>query len=216
MFSNETITKKINPTTILLSQQADFIMHRIESITQFGDYTFLLASPTPLNQIILYADFKYAQLEPLNISTFNEHIPNDNLLQMAINNTNNKNRLFSLDLYSKTSYKCLGGKKQFNMYNNKTQEIETLSIIVSSNNLTSTLKNGDIIYSSKSSGYLERILSIEFIRYVVSYRIQQETITSSLYGRLNGAYPAKIILYSVPRLFRIENTTGCSELVLVA
>ena len=164
MFSNETITKKINPTTILLSQQADFIMHRIESITQFGDYTFLLASPTPLNQIILYADFKYAQLEPLNISTFNEHIPNDNLLQMAINNTNNKNRLFSLDLYSKTSYKCLGGKKQFNMYNNKTQEIETLSIIVSSNNLTSSLKNGDIIYSSKSSGYLERILSTEFIR----------------------------------------------------
>lgn len=139
-------------------------MHRIESITQFGDYTFLLASPTPLNQIILYADFKYAQLEPLNISTFNEHIPNDNLLQMAINNTNNKNRLFSLDLYSKTSYKCLGSKKQFNMYNNKTQEIEILSIIVSSNNLTSTLKNGDIIYSSKSSGYLERILSTEFIR----------------------------------------------------
>ena len=161
LFSNKTLRNSLNPSTILISDKFEFIMHNIDTIIDVDvdyKYTYALAYPVSVDKIISFADFRNMTIrkeieKTIDYDYLQEQVPSASILELIENKTKLVKDVFKIN---STSYKCLSKKSLSNqthsVYIIVRAEIETLNLNVS-----------DIVYSNSSGGYFETISEIDYI-----------------------------------------------------
>lgn len=147
MFSDNSLKSKVKPSSIILSNQAGFIMNQVDTLIEIDKYIFLTSYPISVNQIIEFSDFKNATLDQID-TKFKEQIPTAEMFSLLSNYTRTKFQLNS-------AFKCVSSSNS------------TIFIVTLANNETNplvfNLDINDLIYSDKSNGFLETVSGFELI-----------------------------------------------------
>ena len=158
IFKNETLKNLIIINHILVSDQVDGVMHKIDSIYDLNkNFTLISAIPASIEEIIDYSDFKnidliYAQDNQLT----REQIPDDDFFDYMKNFKNTT--LHHIDSQVK-NYKCIGKTYESILNNTFFTEYSTF-IIMKATVETRSFKVNDLLSSEISHGFLEKVKNI--------------------------------------------------------
>ena len=155
MFKNQTLKNKIVINDILISDQVDGVLHKINSIYDLNNnFTLINAKPASIEEIIDYADFKSAgYVYELDNELTREQVPDDDFFDYMKNFTNMT--IHHIDPQLNT-YKCIGKAYESILDNTLLTEYTTI-IVVKASAETRSYKINDLLRSEFSSGYLERV-----------------------------------------------------------
>ena len=135
-------------------------MHKIDTIIDVdidNKYTYALAYPVSLDEIISYADFRNVSvtrtLESTEVVDLIEQVPSKALISLIENNSTLAKKVNKLNT---TIFKCLSRRKPSNDSN-------SVYIIVSADEQSLNLNISDIVFSYASEGFFETISDLDYI-----------------------------------------------------
>ena len=160
--NNNTLEDLMKSTTIIVRTDAK-IMHQISFLADFDDYAFYHASMADIEDIFEHTNTSSIQNQHGRIvnqtNLYNEEILNEYEYNQLKNFSSFNNRVYEIqdnDMINKEIYKCIGNSIPYSQY-------FSVFIVLKRTPLTSMYRVGDIIFSSKSFGYLENITAIDTI-----------------------------------------------------
>ena len=149
----------LKPGDIVISAQAGGIFHKLHNVTHMSDFTMMWGTPATLTDAITYADFK----GPVSVSKIDddeslEQKPPVSLLDDIISgNAKLKVGTVVHDLDPLTVYKCLG---RTYMTSEGDRDTSFYLVLVRDSSSNNHYQVGNIVWSKKSSGFLETVLGV--------------------------------------------------------
>jgi hypothetical protein len=156
VFKNQTLKNKIVINDILMSDQVDGIMHKIDSIYDLNyDFTLINANPASIEEVIEYSDFKNADyISEMDFDLKREQLPDDDFFDYMKNYTNIT--MHHIDPQFNT-YKCAGKTYESILDSTLITEYTTF-IVMKATTVTRSFRVNDLLRSEMSNGFLERVL----------------------------------------------------------